>query len=117
MPDAELTKLASYHLDDAYLWFPDQSRVSEFLLKGSLPWKCRSTGAKGYTSNCVEPFALGHRCKRLFLIDGSGVSEDVCEESHSEQKPVDVEAPTISLHAICGSTTPQTMRVIARIEG
>ncbi|KAG6495596.1 hypothetical protein ZIOFF_043422 [Zingiber officinale] len=60
---------------------------------------------KGLCFNCDELYIPGHRCKRLFGLEGL---EDYDEQNHVE----DVE---ISLNAITGTHAPQTMRIQGRI--
>ncbi|KAJ0111224.1 hypothetical protein Patl1_00946 [Pistacia atlantica] len=63
--------------------------------------------------NCEETYTPGHHCKRLFLIDCA--HDDVAEEM--EEIEEDHEVAEISLNAITGTTTPQTMRVSGKIYG
>jgi len=75
---------------------------------------------RGLCFNCDEKFSQGHRCKKLFLIEG--VYEE--EDEHSSPTGVgeveeeeEFEIPEISLHAISGVPTPQTMRISGTIQG
>ncbi|CAL5328511.1 unnamed protein product [Camellia sinensis] len=72
--------------------------------------------SKGLCFNCNEKFSPGHRCKKLFLIEGSWSDE--------EDDEVDIEViefkenektPGILLHAIYGTRASQTMKVRGRI--
>lgn len=76
---------------------------------------------KGLCYNCDDKYSPGHRCKmqRLYLLDDSG-TEDECgsQEIESTQEEVEnlnesetEETPEISLHAMAGTTSPQTMRL------
>lgn len=65
--------------------------------------------------NCNEKFAHGHRCKKFFLIEACTAEEDgdmvMDVESNDEQ-----ETPGISLHAISGGNSPNTMKVLGSIQ-
>eukprot|EP00257_Ricinus_communis_P017974 XP_015576546.1 uncharacterized protein LOC107261479 [Ricinus communis] len=62
--------------------------------------------AKGLCFNCDEKFEIGHKCKKLFWL-----------EVLVEEDEPDDEEPTISLHAISGTQTTQTMQVEGIING
>ncbi|KAF2288863.1 hypothetical protein GH714_019917 [Hevea brasiliensis] len=59
---------------------------------------------KGLCFNCDEPFVRGHQCKRLFLID---LAEELQSDEDMDLDP----SPEISLHAITGTQTSQSMRL------
>uniref|UniRef100_A0A2N9I1L0 Reverse transcriptase n=1 Tax=Fagus sylvatica TaxID=28930 RepID=A0A2N9I1L0_FAGSY len=65
--------------------------------------------------------AVGHRCKKLFFIEACLDEEqmDIGEEDETDEiQPEEMdENLSISLHAIAGTPTPQTMRVKANVEG
>jgi len=70
---------------------------------------------RGLCFNCDEKFRLGHRCKKLFLIEGIYPTED---DSDEDLEPPTEEAtaigdgvPEISLNALTCLSMPQTMRV------
>jgi hypothetical protein len=83
---------------------------------------------KGLFYNCDEIFFLGHKCKeqKLFMA----ISEDVPEEdvtvplveepslTDATQEPSDPPKvdPLISLHALTGFSTPQTLKIIGYIK-
>ncbi|XP_043725863.1 uncharacterized protein LOC122672458 [Telopea speciosissima] len=80
----------------------------------TLPIKRMSIGemqerrAKGLCYNCNEHFVPGHRCKcGPEEEEETTLVNDVAEEVE--------EIPEISLHAICGVKTPETMRVVGRL--
>jgi hypothetical protein len=67
---------------------------------------------KGLCFNCDEKFVLGHRCTKLFVIEGIYTTE----EEWDETDPVEIEdkqedEPVISLYALTGTPSPQTMWV------
>ncbi|CAL5377841.1 unnamed protein product [Camellia sinensis] len=72
--------------------------------------------SKGLCFNCNEKFSPGHRCKKLFLIEGSWSDE---EDDDVDMEVIELkeneETPGISLHAIYGARAPQTMKVRGRV--
>jgi hypothetical protein len=65
---------------------------------------------RGLCFNCDDKFSPGHRCKKLFLIEG--IYEDDAENPDEKKEPnEEIEIPKISLHAISRVPTPQTMRI------
>lgn len=59
--------------------------------------------ANGLCYNYDEKFVLGHRCKKLFIIEIAGTGaddEEVDEEIECAALTVAHDAPAISLHAI-----------------
>jgi hypothetical protein len=78
----------------------------------------RRTEGLGY--NCDEKFVLGHRCKKLFIIEVVGfedVDEEVDEEIECSALSGALDAPGISLHAITGARAKgyQTMKVYVSV--
>ncbi|XP_077225809.1 uncharacterized protein LOC143859017 [Tasmannia lanceolata] len=70
---------------------------------------------RGLCYNCDEKFIPGHRCKTqtLFLLEAT---EDNPNYVDMELSDGDDETPlTISLHAISGTQTPNTMRITANL--
>ncbi|KAA8538347.1 hypothetical protein F0562_027830 [Nyssa sinensis] len=68
---------------------------------------------KGLCYNCDEKFKPGHRCKKLFIIEacldedeGDLIMEEDCEDENQL-----VETLEISLHAINGVRSAETMRI------
>ena len=59
--------------------------------------------------NCDEKYTMGHKCKKLFFIELEEENEEAIEEEYEE------ETPTISLHAVVGVQSPQTMRIHSQI--
>ncbi|WJZ85545.1 hypothetical protein VitviT2T_005072 [Vitis vinifera] len=66
---------------------------------------------KGRCFNCDEKFALGHRCKKLFLIEGCWPEEDSGDGIGDIEEKEDNDELEISLHAMAGSPAPQTMQI------
>jgi hypothetical protein len=81
---------------------------------------------QGLCYNCDEPFVRGHQCERLFYLESSDYIDDeggpgdagvaVGEE---EVVPVDAlaNALVVSLHAVAGIPTENTMVVSTTIQG
>ena len=74
---------------------------------------------KGLCFNCDEKFAPGHKCKlqQAFLIEVVEEFEVGCELISDDKEEECVAIPEISLHALSGISTPQTMRVVGTIRG
>lgn len=73
---------------------------------------------KGWCFKCNEKFSPSHRCKRLFLIQASfeDSDEDVEMEIEGDEAVEQTETtPKISFHAMVGTQTPETMRVMGRL--
>ncbi|XP_052181984.1 uncharacterized protein LOC127794776 [Diospyros lotus] len=79
---------------------------------------------QGLCFNCNKKFTLGHKCKvaQAFLIecehpqewDGEEAEPDMPLDWPAEGTEVDIEEqPEVSLHALVGSSGPQTLRIIA----
>ena len=75
------------------------------------PTEMKEHRDKGLCFNCDEKFAPGHRCKNLFLIEGCWPEEDSGEEIGDIKEKEDNDELEISLHAMAGSSTPQTMQI------
>ena len=58
-----------------------------------------------------KKFALGHWCKKLFLIGGCWPKEDSGDGIGDIEEKEDSDKLEISLHAMAGSPTPQTMQI------
>jgi hypothetical protein len=60
---------------------------------------------RGLCFNCDDKFSPGHRCKKLFLIEGIYEGE-IEEPGQAEEREAgeenEFEIPEISLHAISG---------------
>jgi hypothetical protein len=70
--------------------------------------------------NCDEPYVHGHKCPHLFYLE---VSDHAVEEPDDDEEPdvsgeptvFDHEASMISLHAIAGIHTEDTMQLYITI--
>ena len=75
--------------------------------------------ADGLCYNCDEKFVLGHRCKKLFVIEVIGFDDDeeVDEEIECLALSGAQDNPAISLHAATGVRARgfQTMKVHVRV--
>ena len=69
------------------------------------PTKLQRWRQQGLCYNCDEKYTMGHKCKKLFFIELEKENEEAIEE----------ETPTISLHALVGVQSPQTMRIHSQI--
>ncbi|KAJ0010545.1 hypothetical protein Pint_33757 [Pistacia integerrima] len=70
---------------------------------------------QGLCYNCDEKYMFGHKCKKLFLIDAEEeieLSKVVEEDNHDCEED---ETPAISLHALVGVQSSQTMHIQSRI--
>lgn len=75
---------------------------------------------KGLCFNCDEKFTKGHRCpaKQLYLLIGE--EEEADEEEDAKQlddDPLTLEEMQISVHALAGSNSFRTMRIIGNLKG
>ena len=66
---------------------------------------------KGLCYYCDEKFQLGHRCKTqtLYMLAGQTSLEDDDTDCYDDQPFSINNVPEISLHAMTGAPTPQTM--------
>lgn len=71
---------------------------------------------KGLCFNCDEKFRPGHHCKKLFVIEGIYAEEEEENDGETELPAEELEptaegigVPKISLNALTGVSTPQTM--------
>lgn len=88
------------------------SRNRSPFIKRLKPAELKERRQRGLCFNCDEKFSPGHRCKKLFLIEGVYEEEEIGrledgEPNYGEEEDV----PEISLHAIAGIPKPQTMRI------
>jgi len=65
---------------------------------------------QGLCYNCDEQYVKGHKCPRLFYLEVSDFDDQVPETKGSESNPGDL-PPLISLHAITGIHSVDTMQV------
>ncbi len=72
------------------------------MVKRLNPAELKERRDRGLCFNCDEKFSPGHRCKKLFLIEGvyeeevDTGREEVAENNYEEEE----EVPEISIHAI-----------------
>lgn len=69
------------------------------------PAELKERHEKGLCYNYIERFVLGHKCKKLFLIDACFDEEDG-DVIMAAQLAEEAEVPRISLHAISGFNAP-----------
>ena len=69
---------------------------------------------QGICYNCDEPYIRGHKCPRLFYLEVTDFDEAEDTEHNTDGEPQD-QPPLISLHAIAGFTTNDTMKIRVRI--
>jgi hypothetical protein len=80
---------------------------------------------QGLCYNCDEPFVRGHQCKRLFYLESGDYTEDEggldggMAAGEEVAAPVDAlaNALVVSLHAVAGIPTENTMVVHTTIQG
>jgi hypothetical protein len=83
----------------------------------------RERREKGLCYYCDDKYSQSHVCKtpRIFLIQGMEWEQDMADNSVCiEEEGIEelgVNLPEISLHAISGTPTPHTMRVVGFIRG
>ncbi|KAG6702641.1 hypothetical protein I3842_07G045800 [Carya illinoinensis] len=88
------------------------SRTNTPIIRRLNPNELQERRKKGLCFNSVEPFTRGHRCKKLFLIEGIYVQDDDGDDGVEVEEQYNfIEEPRISLHAMLGSMPPQIMRV------
>jgi hypothetical protein len=80
-------------------------------IKRLTPAKLKEHQENGLCYKCNDKYGLGHRCKKLFMIEAYwGKDRDgdvVMEEDDGEEG----DQPLVSLHAITGKDAPETMKV------
>ena len=73
--------------------------------------------AKGLCYKCNSKWTRGHKCEenKLFIIEDCGEEEgEEGEEDMVQLSPIEddeEECPTLSIHALAGISTPQTLKV------
>lgn len=72
--------------------------------------------SKGLCYNCNEKYTPGHECIKLFIIEAVGEEETRIMGKKSSVKDQEDQAE-ISLSAMNGRVTPDTMRVLGEING
>ena len=75
---------------------------------------------QGLCYNCDEPYVRGHQCQRLFYLevaDYTSDGEDDAAAGGAGAQPTEEPDPVVSLHAIAGIRTEDTMMVPVHIGG
>jgi len=75
---------------------------------------------QGLCYNCDEPYVRGHQCQRLFYLevaDYTSDGEDDAAAGGAGAQPTEEPDPVVSLHAIAGIRTEDTMMVPVYIGG
>jgi len=75
---------------------------------------------QGLCYNYDEPYIRGHQCQRLFFLEVSDYTsdgEDGAAAAAADTLPAEEAAPVISLHAIAGIRTEDTMLLPVYIHG
>ena len=86
----------------------------------------RERREKGLCYNCDDKWGPDHKCKsaRLFIMESEGwegeemlLTERTGELNNQFYEGLDKEEvePEISIHALCGSPNPKTMRIVGQI--
>lgn len=73
---------------------------------------------KGLCYYCDEKYVPGHRCERpqLFMLEDLTTVVDSAETKPSDDDISFTSLPEISLHAMAGTTHPQTLRVLGKLK-
>ncbi|XP_050258944.1 uncharacterized protein LOC126703934 [Quercus robur] len=134
--EEEKVPLVTYHLEgEAQLWYQilkeEEKEVTWLTLKEGLnasptitghpplstlaiqrlsPTEMKECQDKGLCFNCDKKFTPGHRCKKLFLIEGCWPEEDSGDGTEDVKRRNSAKIWR-SLHAMAGSLAPQTMQV------
>lgn len=102
---------------------PNPPKVGTPPINRLTPMEAKERRKHGLCFNCDEKFHRGHRCKTktLFLIEGNwpddGDNEEVIAEPEVQMVDTAEVNPEISIRAIAGATSPQTMRVHGKLKG
>jgi hypothetical protein len=85
-------------------------------VKRLTPAEAAERRRKNLCYNCDERWEAGHRCKQktLFLIEGDETTAEDADDVFEDAEPAEV--LEISVAALAGETTPQTMRVTLYIK-
>lgn len=79
-----------------------EKRRNPMSIKQLSSTELRERREKGLFYNCDKNFSLGHRCKKLFLIEGCWSNEDKEEEAIAGIDVSEDAMPEVFLHAIYG---------------
>lgn len=75
------------------------------------PTEMQDRRTHGLCFNCDERFVPRHRCKKLFVIEGVYIEEEIKGEEPDDTDEWGGEEPIISLQALTGTPNQQTMHV------
>ena len=67
--------------------------------------------SKDLCYNCDEVYTRGHQCKWLFWLEVEDEEEADLEIQQIPEQALDQQAPEISLHAMNGAPSPQTLQL------
>ncbi|EXB28516.1 hypothetical protein L484_006138 [Morus notabilis] len=86
----------------------------EFPVRRFTPSELQQRRAQGLCFHCDERYTPNHTCKRLFWIE---MEEDEADKDNVDDNDQGTawEKPEIFLNSLVGITTPQTMRVAAKV--
>jgi len=77
------------------------------------PTEMNERRKQGLCYNCDEPYVQGHKCQRLFYLEVSDF--DAQDQTSQDDQPAADMPPLISLHALTGIRTADTMQVKVRM--
>ena len=106
--------------NDKGLLGPNEKRAMVPIQRLS-PMQMRERREKGLCYNCDDKWGPSHKCKsaRLFILEGEDGDETIKfdEWGNNLHEGLDTEEvePEISIHALCGSPNPKTMRIIGQV--
>ena len=96
------------------------------IIKRLTPTEARDRRERGLCYHSDEKFTPNHKCEthKLLWVEGLMSDEVVVEEGveqlqpecHSNANNCENSSPKISLHAIDGMLTPQTMRIVGTLQ-
>jgi hypothetical protein len=123
-----LTMARAYeHRAQALHWFPQpaSSRPAQPVtgapttqparpFKQLTPAEMAKRRKQGLCYNCDEQYACGHHCHRFFYLEVSDYTEEDTSAEDSDTTAVDL---VISLHALLGTRSKDTMQLIISIHG
>ncbi|XP_022888557.1 uncharacterized protein LOC111404064 [Olea europaea var. sylvestris] len=93
------------------------TRAHNPVIKRLSPTELQDRRSRGLYFNCDEKFSPGHRCKKLFFIEGIFPSSEESEDEVIAEEELETNIPEISFHAISGTSNPRTIRLLGKIGG
>ncbi|KAG5520771.1 hypothetical protein RHGRI_033370 [Rhododendron griersonianum] len=91
------------------------SSTVTFPIKRLTPKEMEAKREKGLCYNCDEKLVRGHQCqkKQLYLMIGEDEEEDdTGQDTQDVEEPIPYDDRHISVHALFGSNSLRTMRVV-----